>query len=91
VGTIPDALWPAGILLLAASAWARPRRRIEADLRGRPLLAAPAVCGLIGLGIFGYDHFHRLNLLASSLAGATILAVIARMALTFGRTAASSP
>jgi two-component system cell cycle response regulator len=81
-GTILDALWPASVLLLAAAAWQAPRRA-SVILQGRPMLATPFVCGLIGLGIFTYDHFHRLNALALSLAGATILAVIVRTCLTF--------
>jgi two-component system, cell cycle response regulator len=52
-------------------------------LEGRPLLATPLVCGLIGLGILTYDHFHQLNLLAVSLAGGTIVAVIVRTGMTF--------
>jgi two-component system, cell cycle response regulator len=81
-GTVLDALWPAAILLLSAAAWQRPGR-MELALEGRPLLATPIVCGLAGLGIFTYDHFHPLNLLATSLAGGTILTVMVRTWLTF--------
>ena len=55
-GTILDALWPAAMLLLAAAAWQPPRRTAVA-LEGRPLLATPLVCGLIGLAILTSDHF----------------------------------
>ena len=81
-GTTLDALWPAALLLLCAAAWQTPRRAAVA-LEGRPLIATPLVCGLIGLGIFTCDHFHRLNLLAASLAGVTIVAVMVRTGLTF--------
>jgi two-component system cell cycle response regulator len=81
-GTILDALWPASILLLAAASWQAPQRTTVA-LEGRSLLATPLVCGLIGLGIFTYDHFRPVNVLAASLAGATILAVIVRTGMTF--------
>jgi diguanylate cyclase (GGDEF)-like protein len=81
-GTILDALWPASMLFLAAAAW-RPVRRADVALEGRPLLATPLTCGLIGLGLFSYDHFHPLNFLAASLAGATIVAVIVRTGMTF--------
>jgi two-component system, cell cycle response regulator len=81
-GTIVDALWPASMLLLAAAAW-QPERRTEVVLEGRPLLATPLVCGLIGLSIFTYDHFHALNVLAASLAAATLIAVIVRTGMTF--------
>ena len=81
-GTLLDALWPASMLLLGAAAW-QPTRRTDVVLEGRPLLATPLVCGLVGVGIFTYDHFHPLNFLAASLAGATILAVMIRTGLTF--------
>ena len=70
------------MLFLAAAAW-QPAARTDVELEGRPLLATPLVCGLIGLGIFTYDHFQPLNLLAASLAGATIIAVIVRTGLSF--------
>ncbi len=81
-GTILDALWPASLLLLGAAAW-QPTRRSDVSLEGRPLLATPVVCGVIGVGIFTFDHFRALNVLAPSLAGATLLAVIVRTVLTF--------
>ena len=81
-GTILDAFWPASMLLVSAAAWQAPRRA-DVALEGRPLLMTPLVCGLIGLGIFTYDHFHRLNVLAASLAGATMVAVILRTGMTF--------
>jgi diguanylate cyclase (GGDEF)-like protein len=81
-GSILDALWPASMLLLAAAVWQRPTRA-RVDLQGRPLLATSVFCGLIALAILSYDHFHRVNFLAASLAGATILAVTVRTGLTF--------
>jgi diguanylate cyclase (GGDEF)-like protein len=81
-GSLLDALWPASMLLLAAAAWQAPRRTAVA-LEGRPLLATPLVCGLVGVGILTYDHFRPVNFLAASLAGATIIAVIVRTGMTF--------
>jgi diguanylate cyclase (GGDEF)-like protein len=81
-GTVLDAMWPASILLLSAVAWQRPQR-VKGTLEGHPLLATPIACGLVGLGIFMYDHFHPLNLLATSLAGGTILMVMVRTWMTF--------
>jgi diguanylate cyclase (GGDEF)-like protein len=81
-GTLLDALWPASLLLLAAASW-QPETRAGATLEGRPLLLTPLVCGATGLAILTYDHFHSLNLVAVSLAGATIVAVILRTAMTF--------
>jgi two-component system cell cycle response regulator len=81
-GTIVDALWPASMLLLGAAVWQQPRRT-EVPLDGRPLLANSVVCGVIGLLILVYDHFHRVNFLALCLAGLTIGAVTVRLGLTF--------
>jgi diguanylate cyclase (GGDEF)-like protein len=81
-GTILDALWPASMLLLAAAVW-HPATRAGVALEGRPLLVTSVVCGAIGLAILSYDHFHRLNVLAVSFAGATMIAVTIRTGLTF--------
>ncbi len=81
-GTILDALWPASMLFVAAAAW-EPPTRADVALEGRPLLATPLACGLIGLGVLTYDHFDQLNELAIGLAAATIVAVILRTGMTF--------
>jgi two-component system cell cycle response regulator len=81
-GTILDAMWPASILLIGVAAWQPPARLLRIDLEGRPLLATPAVCGLIALAVLIADHFHRLNPLALGLAIATLLGVLVRTGLT---------
>ncbi len=81
-GTVLDALWPASMLLLAAALW-QPANHTGVALHGRPLLATSLACGAIGLLILGYDHFHRVNFLAVSLAGLTIVAVTFRTGLSF--------
>ncbi len=82
-GTWIDILWPAALLLIAASAWVNDRTRAGLSLEGRPLLAVPTVCALVATGILVYDHFNRLNMLAVVLASATLGLVIVRLALTF--------
>jgi len=82
-GSPTDLGWIAGGLLLAWAAWQPQSRSSAARVDGWPLLAAPAVFGLAALGVFLYDHEHRINPLSLALASAAILAVIARMALTF--------
>jgi two-component system, cell cycle response regulator len=81
-GTWIDILWPTALLAIAAAAWAEDR---SATLRveGRPLLAVPAACALLGIGILVYDHFDRLNLLALVLSTLALLAVVVRLAATF--------
>jgi two-component system, cell cycle response regulator len=82
-GTWVDVFWPAGLLLIAAAAWAADRSGAELAVEGRPLLVVPATCALVAIGILVYDHFHRLNLLAVALSTATLLAVVVRLATTF--------
>jgi two-component system, cell cycle response regulator len=82
-GGLLDALWPAALLLLAQAAWRRPQVAPPVLAEGQRMLVAPAICGLIGIGVLTYDHFDRTNLLALTLAVATLLAVIVRTALTF--------
>jgi two-component system cell cycle response regulator len=82
-GTWVDILWPASLLLVAASAWTEDRTRHGLDVAGRPLLAVPAGGALVATGILVYDHFHRVNLLSLALASVTLLLVTARLAVTF--------
>ncbi len=83
-GGVTDALWPAAMLLLAQAAWRQSGgAQREVVLEGRRVLVTPAVCGLIGVGLLAYDHFHQTNLLALGLSIATLLAVLVRLDLTF--------
>jgi two-component system, cell cycle response regulator len=82
-GTWIDILWPASMLLVAASAWVNDRTRAGLMVDGRPLLAVPAVCAVAATGILVYDHFARLNILAIVLATATLALVVVRLGLTF--------
>jgi two-component system, cell cycle response regulator len=82
-GTWIDILWPAALLLIAASAWVDDRTRAGLHVEGRPLLAVPAVCALVATGILVYDHFVRLNILAIVLATCTLALLVIRLAMTF--------
>jgi diguanylate cyclase (GGDEF)-like protein len=82
-GTWIDVLWPAALLLIAASAWVNDRTRAGLTVEGRPLLAVPAVCALVATGILVHDHFTRLNILAIVLATGTLALVVVRLAMTF--------
>jgi diguanylate cyclase (GGDEF)-like protein len=82
-GTLLDTLWPASVLLLAWAGWMRAGTSLAVELEGRPLVATPAVCGAVGLGLLASDHFHRLNALALALAIAAVIAVFVRTGLTF--------
>jgi len=82
-GTWIDILWPTSMLLIAAAAWATDRTDGELAVEGRPLLAVPATCGLVSIGVLVYDHFDHVNVLAVVLATVTLLAVVLRLVVTF--------
>ena len=82
-GTWIDILWPAALLLVAASAWVGDRTRAGLSIEGRPLLAVPAVCAVVATGVLVYDHFARLNILAIVLATGTLALVVVRLGVTF--------
>jgi two-component system, cell cycle response regulator len=83
-GTVLDALWPAATLLVGAAAWAAPGRRNELRLRGWRMLFLPAAFSLVAVGMLVYAHFGHVDDAAVVLAGLTLVAVIARTAMTFG-------
>ena len=82
-GTILDALWPAALLLLAFAAWSSSTRHTDRRLEGRPLGAAPAICGLVAVGVLVDSYFQDRNAAGVILAAAAIVTVIARALLTF--------
>jgi two-component system cell cycle response regulator len=82
-GSPTDLGWIAGGVLLAWAAWQPQRECTKANVEGWPLLLAPVTFALLALGVLVYDHMHRVNALSLVLATAAILAVIARMAMTF--------
>jgi two-component system cell cycle response regulator len=82
-GTALDVLWPASTLLIAGAAWADERGERSLAIEGRPLLAVPAACALVSIGILVYDHFQHVNLLAVILATVTLLLVVVRLVSTF--------
>jgi diguanylate cyclase (GGDEF)-like protein len=82
-GSAIDVLWPLSSLLIATSAWTLAHDERHLRTHGRPLLAVPAACAVVAIGILVFDHFARLNVVAITLAAATVLLVIVRLALTF--------
>ena len=52
-------------------------------MRGRQLLAVPTLCALVAVTLLIVDHFHRLNLVAITLATLTLAGVLTRLAFTF--------
>ena len=83
-GVIYDAGWSAAMLLVAYGAWtpaAPPRAHRGGDRRE---IVLPIIFAVASLGLLIYDHFEPTNVLALTLASACLLAVLARLAITFG-------
>jgi diguanylate cyclase (GGDEF)-like protein len=78
-GTLLDALWPAGLLLLAGAAW-QPERRRRVRRQSQALLA-PGLFGLAAIATGVYDHFAQVNAFAAAATAATLLCLMARAAV----------
>ena len=83
-GGATDLGWVGGCVLLAWAAWQPAGQTIRARLEGWAVLIAPIGCGLLALAVLVYDHFRPVNPLSLVLSTAAILAVLARLAMTFG-------
>jgi diguanylate cyclase (GGDEF)-like protein len=83
-GTVLDALWPAATMLVGWAAWVPGRQKVRISLHGWRPLVLPTVFGLVAVGILVYDHFATVNTIAVLLSSATLIAVLARTAMTFG-------
>jgi hypothetical protein len=50
-GTLLDAAWPAGLLLIACAGWQDVGRPRPVNVAGRTFLGVPAACGAIAVGV----------------------------------------
>jgi two-component system, cell cycle response regulator len=79
-----DAGWWVGLTLIATAAWQRPPAPTTRAADERlSAIAIPLAFGAVGLGLLVYGALTDLNALAVPLAGAALLAVMARAMLTF--------
>ena len=83
LGTVLDLGWPAGFVLIAIASCAPARGVARMNLEGRRVLAAPLFLAAVCLAVEIQDHFVRVGALALVLASLGLIAVIARMTLTF--------
>lgn len=80
--------WPLAFLLLAAASWLpghaamRPGDRTE-----RRRIVAPVAFASVGIGLLVVASFDALGIVAVALAAASLLAVLARLAITFEQNA----
>jgi diguanylate cyclase (GGDEF)-like protein len=71
------------VALLAFAAWQPDAAERDPRLERRSVLLMPAGFTLAALGLFQYDHVHRLDPLAFALADVTLVAAVLRAVFTF--------
>ena len=82
-GTPLEAGWAASAVLIAVAASRPVSASVRRGEEHSPSIAGPIGFGLAGLGLLIFDHFQRTNLLALALASLCVLAVFARLGVTF--------
>jgi two-component system cell cycle response regulator len=83
VGGVLDAAWPAGMILVGAAAWQRPRRLDARAVTDRGFLPIPLAAALCATGLLLFDHYERLDQTAVWAAAGCVLAVVVRLGGTF--------
>jgi len=79
--SLVNASWGAGLLLLALAAW-QPAKRVHAR-EGLPVVVLPVLFALASLGLLVIDHFRVVETVAVALATTALVAVLARLGVTF--------
>lgn len=77
-----DLMYPVGMLLIGIAAW-QPSRTEEIQLTGLRRLLLPVGACLVAIVIQTYDHFHHVDDIALLTATALLIAIAARLALSF--------
>jgi diguanylate cyclase (GGDEF)-like protein len=83
-GGIVDAGWPLSWVLLGLAAWRAPEPALAAVRPGWRTLLVPVVSAGLALAMAIYAAFRGDMAVTAALAGAAMLVVIVRFALTFG-------
>jgi hypothetical protein len=83
VGGVLDAAWPAGMILVGAAAWQRPRRLDARSVADRGFLPVPLIAGLCATGLLRADHYQRLDRERGVGGRRLLLAVVVRLGGTF--------
>jgi diguanylate cyclase (GGDEF)-like protein len=80
-----DAIWPAGMVLIAIAAWQPAPRSATHRPDTWPILAVPLplVLTLASVGVLVYGNMADINLAALLCASATVVAALLRLALSF--------
>jgi two-component system cell cycle response regulator len=84
-GGLLDVTWPLGALLLAGAAWAHPPATRRVVPRGMRIAAVPVAAAVLAMAVLVAERSGHLPAAAEVLAFATLLLVIARLALALRR------
>ncbi len=82
-GTVLDAMWPAGLLLLALAAWCMPRRHHEIRFEGLAVMVSPCVFALAATALLIRGNYVHQEAFTEALATAALVVAGARFALSF--------
>jgi diguanylate cyclase (GGDEF)-like protein len=82
-GTWLDAIWVAGMVLLAVAAWQRPPRSTTHTAQTWPVLAVPLLLSCASLGVLVYGNLSDINGASLILAAGTVIASFVRLVLSF--------
>ena len=88
-GTMLDSLWVVALVIMALASWQPLERPREVDPGHLGVLVPPFVFSLAALTLLVYAGLEHVPAFAVALAGAAVLAAMARTVLTCARSAAS--
>lgn len=81
-GTILDAGWPCGVLLVACAAWVEPGTAEPLRSRAVRIIAIPAAAALIAICIQAVERFAAAPSAAAVISLLTLVAVVVRLVLS---------
>ncbi len=81
-GTILDAGWPCGVLLVACAAWVKPGTPEPLGSRAVRIIAIPAAAALVAICIQAAERFVTAPTAAAVISLLTLIAVVVRLVLS---------
>ena len=81
-GTILDAGWPCGVLLVACAAWVEPGFTQPVRSRAARIIAIPAAAALVAICIQAAERFTTAPTAAAVISLLTLVAVVVRLVLS---------
>ena len=85
-GTILDAGWPCGVLLVACAAWVEPGVTEPVRSRAVRIIAIPAAAALVAISIQAAERFATAPTAAAVISLLTLIAVVVRLVLSLRET-----